>query len=139
MLVAEVAKQIVGVVRGGVNDVVCRSKKITGISEEDASSLTIVPVYARVGYLLGLRVCPLHRYLLILSPLSKPELRNPKTPLLVDRSLITRGFRSFVVLQEDGNCNEASGEDGGMVRRTTSGVRVYSNGERQCRVSEALH
>ncbi|CAK9871538.1 unnamed protein product [Sphagnum jensenii] len=61
MLVAEVAKQIVGVVRGGVNDVVCRSKKITGVSEEDASSLTIVPVYARVGYLLGLRVCPLHR------------------------------------------------------------------------------
>jgi hypothetical protein len=139
MLVAEVAKQIVGVVRGGVNDVVCRSKKITGVSEEDASSLTIVPVYARVGYLLGLRVCPLHRYLLILSSLSKPELRIPKTPVLVDRSLITRGFRSFVVLQEDGNCNEASGEDGGMVRRTTSGVRVYSNGERQCRVSEALH
>jgi len=61
MLVAEVAKQIVGVVRGGVNDVVCRSKKISDVSEEDASSVTIVPVYARVGYLLGLRVCPLHR------------------------------------------------------------------------------
>jgi len=67
MLVAEVAKQIVGVVRGGVNDVVCRSKKISDVSEEDASSVTIVPVYARVGYLLGLRVCPLHRYLLTYS------------------------------------------------------------------------
>jgi hypothetical protein len=89
MLVAEVSgddhrrssscKQIVGVVRAGVKDVVCGTKKIVTAAAAAASvdqqqqkqlenaataAATVeVPVYARVGYLLGLRVCPSHRYI----------------------------------------------------------------------------
>ncbi len=93
MLVAEISgddhrrssscKQIVGVVRAGVKDVVCGTKKIVTAAAAAASvdqlqqqqqqkqlrnaataAATVeVPVYARVGYLLGLRVCPSHRYI----------------------------------------------------------------------------
>jgi hypothetical protein len=88
MLVAEISgddhrrssscKQIVGVVRAGVKDVVCGTKKIVTAASVDqqqqqqkqlenaatADAATVeVPVYARVGYLLGLRVCPSHRYI----------------------------------------------------------------------------
>ncbi len=91
MLVAEISgddhrrssscKQIVGVVRAGVKDVVCGTKKIVTAAAAAASidqqqqqqkqlenaataAATVeVPVYARVGYLLGLRICPSHRYI----------------------------------------------------------------------------
>jgi hypothetical protein len=91
MLVAEISgddhrrscKQIVGVVRAGVKDVVCGTKKIVTVAAAAASvdqqqqqqqkkqlenaataAATVeVPVYSRVGYLLGLRVCPSHRYI----------------------------------------------------------------------------
>jgi hypothetical protein len=88
MLVAEISgddnrrssscKQIVGVVRAGVKDVVCGTKKIVTAASVDqqqqqqqkqlenaatAAATVEVPVYARVGYLLGLRVCPSHRYI----------------------------------------------------------------------------
>jgi hypothetical protein len=94
MLVAEISgddhrrssscKQIVGVLRAGVKDVVCGTKKIVTVAAAAASvdqqqqqqqqkqlenaataaAATVeVPVYARVGYLLGLRVCPSHRYI----------------------------------------------------------------------------
>ncbi|KAG0600536.1 hypothetical protein M758_11G042200 [Ceratodon purpureus] len=57
MLVAEVGGEIVGVIRGSVKDVVCSQSAL--IVKEKAQIR--IPLYARVGYLLGLRVCPLHR------------------------------------------------------------------------------
>ncbi len=55
---------------------------------------------------------------------------------VVMTSLALMGFRCFaecffVLEQEDGNCKEASEEHGGMVQRSTSGVRVHGDGERQ--------
>lgn len=57
MLVAEVGDEIVGVIRGSVKDVVCSQSAL--ICSEKASIR--IPIYSRVGYLLGLRVCPSHR------------------------------------------------------------------------------
>jgi hypothetical protein len=56
--VAEVGNSIVGVIRGGVKDVVCHHSAVV---RSEKGSIRI-PLYARVGYLLGLRVCPSHRY-----------------------------------------------------------------------------
>lgn len=56
--VAEVGDEIVGVIRGSVKDVVCSQSAL--ICSEKASIR--IPIYSRVGYLLGLRVCPSHRY-----------------------------------------------------------------------------
>lgn len=56
--VAEVQGKIVGVIRGSVKDVAGTQSAIFCSKE---SSIHI-PFWTRVGYLLGLRVCPLHRY-----------------------------------------------------------------------------
>jgi len=56
--VAEVQGEIVGVIRGSVKEVVCSQSAI--LCSEKASIR--IPLYARVGYLLGLRVCPWRRY-----------------------------------------------------------------------------
>ncbi|CAM6045427.1 unnamed protein product [Sphagnum compactum] len=98
MLVAEISgddhrrssscQQIVGVLRAGVKDVVCGTKKIVTAAAAAASvdqqqqqkqlenaptaAATVeVPVYARVGYLLGLRVCPSYRKMGIAKKLVK--------------------------------------------------------------------
>ena len=60
--VAEVGGRIVGVIRGGVKDVVCRQSALLRTEKAEIR----IPLYARVGYLLGLRVCPLHRLVKIL-------------------------------------------------------------------------
>ncbi|KAJ7527606.1 hypothetical protein O6H91_16G063000 [Diphasiastrum complanatum] len=64
MLVAEVdGSRIVGLVRAGVKDVVC-GKKISNKNHDVVGKVQHEePVYARVGYVLGLRVCPFHRRL----------------------------------------------------------------------------
>jgi len=56
--VAEVQGELVGVIRGTVKEVVCGQSAI--FCSEKASIR--IPLYAQVGYLLGLRVCPWHRY-----------------------------------------------------------------------------
>lgn len=55
--VAEVGDVIVGVIRGSVKDVVCSQSAL--ICSQKARFR--IPIYSRVGYLLGLRVCPSHR------------------------------------------------------------------------------
>ncbi|XP_024360635.1 probable N-acetyltransferase HLS1 [Physcomitrium patens] len=54
MLVAEIGGEIVGVIRGSVKEVVCSQSAA-------CSDKASIRKYARVGYLLGLRVCPRHR------------------------------------------------------------------------------
>ncbi|KAL3687793.1 hypothetical protein R1sor_014102 [Riccia sorocarpa] len=66
MLVAEVNCEIVGVIRAGIKNVVCRMRQGESIQAGSRGSTSYcedeaAPVHARVAYLLGLRVSPLHR------------------------------------------------------------------------------
>ncbi|KAJ3673981.1 hypothetical protein LUZ60_005973 [Juncus effusus] len=57
MLVAETAgpvKKIVGLVRGTVKTVTCGKKNYSGAKSKK-------PIYTKLGYILGLRICPSHR------------------------------------------------------------------------------
>ncbi|XP_074557809.1 putative N-acetyltransferase HLS1 [Curcuma longa] len=65
MLVAEIAigpesREIVGVIRGCVKIVTCGTKNPRHASG-DLAGASLVPIYAKVAYLLGLRVSPFHR------------------------------------------------------------------------------
>lgn len=56
--VAEVQGKIVGVIRGSVKDVAGTQ---SAIFCSEKAEIRIPLTWTRVGYLLGLRVCPLHR------------------------------------------------------------------------------
>ncbi|XP_042431784.1 probable N-acetyltransferase HLS1 [Zingiber officinale] len=65
MLVAEIAigqenRAIVGIIRGCVKIVTCGTKK-PRLAAGDPAGASPVPIYAKVAYLLGLRVSPFHR------------------------------------------------------------------------------
>lgn len=64
-------KKIVGMVRGCIKTVSCGRKLFRNGSSnddgEDDSTKIITPIYAKVASILGLRVCPSHRYFILFS------------------------------------------------------------------------
>ncbi|QHO10419.1 hypothetical protein HN51_068389 [Arachis hypogaea] len=65
MLVAEIGDEIVGMIRGCIKTITCGKKPSRNTKHSDTSntgnSNRHLPVYAKVAYILGLRVSPSHR------------------------------------------------------------------------------
>lgn len=62
----EEQRQIVGMIRGCIKTVTCGKKLSRNATKNANDSTKTLPVYTKLAYILGLRVSPSHRYVLIL-------------------------------------------------------------------------